>query len=239
MEKVKSIALGSFQTNCYIIPCRDGQSAGAEEHAVERKGQESGLTNTKNEQNSSRGCIIIDPGFDAELLLEYLEGCRLVPKRILLTHGHCDHIAGIGLLWEKYGDIPVSISPQDAPMLTNGKANLSFLLDMIIHFKQPDTELHHNDIIEYCGIKLRVLATPGHTPGGVCFYWEDEKIVFVGDTIFAGSIGRCDFPGGDMDTLKESIVKELFVLPDDTIVLAGHGPATTIKEEKDTNPFFN
>lgn len=207
--KVDTLVLGDIQTNCYVVRPSD----------------------------QADSCLIIDPGFSAEPLLEFLQQENIEPARILLTHGHCDHIAGLKLLNDRYDRIPVSIGVQDAPMLTSGRKNLSLAMGVWLKFPPADQLLNAGDAIEFDGLRIDVLATPGHTAGGVSFYCPDDSIVFTGDALFAGGIGRTDLGGGDLEQLLDSIRDRLYALPDDTTVYAGHGPTTTIGLEKRTNPF--
>jgi len=208
--KIDCLVLGDFQTNCYVI-----RSA-----------------------NDDKQCLIIDPGFSPQPLIEMLQRQSLQPQRILLTHGHCDHIAGIPLLRQTFGPIPVSISSTDASMLTSGRKNLAWLTGALLRLDPPDELLEPGDTIQFNQIELSVLATPGHTAGGIAFYCASKSTVFTGDTLFAGSIGRHDFPGGHLQTMLKSIREQLFTLPDETIVYSGHGPETTIATEKQSNPFL-
>ena len=210
--RIDELVLGDFQTNCYVLS--DPQS------------------------QAPKQCIVIDPGFGSEELLSLLKQESMEPQKILLTHGHCDHIAGIGLLRDNFPDLPVYISREDAPMLADANQNLSTMMGSPFHFDQPEGVLADNDTVQLNGIKLKVLAMPGHTPGGVGFYCQEEKLVIAGDSLFAGSVGRCDFPGGDMDSLLNSIRTRLFPMPDETKVYSGHGPITSIGQEKHTNPYL-
>ena len=208
--QIDCIILGDFQTNCYIV--RESQQA--------------------------KECLIIDPGLSPKPLLDYLERNNVTPQRIILTHGHGDHIAGIPQLQDRYTPLPVTISTDDAPALIDSALNLSAMIGMPMSFAPPDQTVSHGDSITLGSIDLTVIATPGHTVGGISLYCPDEHVVFTGDALFAGSIGRHDFPGGDLTTLLEGIRRELFTLPDDTRVLSGHGPETTIGVERRSNPFF-
>jgi len=208
--EIFSLALGDFETNCYVV--RAGRQA--------------------------KECLIIDPGFSAEGLLEFLNKEGLSVERILLTHGHCDHIAGVKLLREHYNGVPVAISGEDAPMLTSGRKNLAWMTGSLLRVGEPDEILNAGQEVGLEQVKFKVLSTPGHTPGGMSFYSADQGVVFSGDTLFSGSIGRDDFPGGNRGVLLQSIREQLFVLPEETVVYPGHGPATTIGREKQSNPFF-
>lgn len=208
--QIDSLILGDFETNCYIV--RSSEEA--------------------------TDCLIIDPGFGAEELLDFLNENALEPSGILLTHGHCDHLAGVPLLRGRFGDLAVSVGRPDSEMLTGGRANLSALMGFSLVLPPADRLLDAGDTVNFGDIELRVLATPGHTPGGMSFYCEKDAVVFTGDALFAGSIGRVDFPGGDMQTLLSAIRSELFSLPEATCVYSGHGPETEIGTEKRTNPFL-
>ncbi|MBN2210445.1 MAG: MBL fold metallo-hydrolase [Sedimentisphaerales bacterium] len=207
---IQTIALGDFETNCYI------------------------LRGSANETD----CLLIDPGFEPEPLLDYLQKNRLTPRWILLTHGHSDHIAGIAAVQKAFGEIPIGIGAKDADMLTSAMRNLSFMMGRNVELPAADKLYQAGDVVGMSEINLKVLATPGHTPGGISFYSETDSVVFTGDALFAESVGRTDFPGGDGDTLLESIRRELLTLPEATKVYPGHGPATTIGREKRLNPFF-
>ena len=167
-------------------------------------------------------CVIIDPGFDAGLdgLYSYLEAEGLTPEAILLTHSHWDHILGVPALVERFG-IPVKSAQAETGAFP---AELFFGED-------------GND----AGAALygfKVIATPGHTPDSVCYYNEDEHILFTGDTLFAGSIGRTDLPGGDYDSEIRSIMEKLIFLPGETEIYPGHGSSSTIARERMENPFL-
>ena len=208
--QIDNFVLGDFETNCYLL----------------------------RSDPEAKECLIIDPGFSAEPLLEFLKKESLQPTRIILTHGHCDHIEGIKLLLENFNGISISIGKDDAEMLTSCRHNLSLLMGAPFKLKPPDELLEDGDLIELDNIKLEVLATPGHSPGGVSFFCRDDAVVFAGDCLFAGSIGRTDFPNASSKTLLDSIRQKLLTLPDQTRVYSGHGPETSIEIEKRTNPFL-
>ena len=207
--EIDCLVLGDFATNSFVVRA-DGEA---------------------------KECLVIDPGFSPGPLLELLQEKQLKPSKILLTHGHCDHIAGIEELQNEFGAIPVCVSGEDAKMVESAKLNLSWMTGMFIRSK-ADEEFAEGDEVGLDGLELTVLATPGHTTGGVSFYCKQEGVVFSGDTLFAGSIGRDDFPGGDRGVLLASIRDKLLTLPEETRVYSGHGPITTIGEEKQTNPFL-
>ena len=177
---------------------------------------------------------VIDPGDDVDLILMELAALKLKVKYIINTHGHFDHVGGNKRMKEVTA-APILIHAADAPMLAQlSQAATAFGLSSE-NSPPADRFLEEGDTIEVGNITLKTLHTPGHTPGGISFY--TEGVVFVGDTLFNASIGRTDFPGGNYETLIKSIQNKLFKLTDQTKVLSGHGPATTIEREKKTNPF--
>jgi len=177
---------------------------------------------------------IIDPGDEPDRILQALAESNLTAKIIINTHGHFDHVGANKRLKEVTG-APILIHSLDAPML-NQLADSAAAWGMAAdNSPPPDRELQDGDEVTFGKIIFKVIHTPGHTPGGISLYTEHE--VFVGDTLFAGSIGRTDFPGGSFETLRESIQQKLFVLSDDLKVYPGHNQPTTIGVEKRTNPF--
>jgi hydroxyacylglutathione hydrolase len=175
---------------------------------------------------------IVDPGAEARRIESYLSGKGLEPELILLTHGHFDHIGAINDLQAAYEGLPVYVQALDAAILTHP-----------LNCFPPDYEgieepRDIRDCRELGGVwGVEVLEVPGHTPGGCAYYFAAEKLVLTGDTLFAGSVGRTDFPGGSMEALMKSLDK-LAVLPDETVVVPGHGGMTTIGAEKRGNPYF-
>ena len=184
-------------------------------------------------------CLVIDPGLEPEKILQYLERRKLTPAAILNTHGHADHIGGNALLKERFPDCPLVIGAGDAPKLTDAALNLSGPFGMAVVSPPADLTLDEGQVYSAAGFDLYVLAIPGHSAGHVVFLWKDHTpyLAFVGDVIFAGSIGRTDFPDGDFQQLAAGIRQKLFTLPDDTVLLSGHGPETTVGREKRANPF--
>jgi hydroxyacylglutathione hydrolase len=184
-------------------------------------------------------CIVFDPGFDPDSIVDYLEKRRLTPAAFVCTHGHSDHIAGNAAMKERWPAVPLVIGRGDASKLTDPEGNLSAAFGVSLLSPPADRTVDEPDRFEAAGLELEVLATPGHSGGHVVFLCRQVEpwYVFGGDVLFRGSIGRTDFPDGDFDALRASIHDKLFTLPVDTIVLPGHGPATTIGREKQTNPF--
>jgi glyoxylase-like metal-dependent hydrolase (beta-lactamase superfamily II) len=209
--KIDRLVLGEFETNSYIARSSD----------------------------TAADCLIIDTGLDVQPLLKFLERGKLTPKAVILTHGHIDHIAGVEALREKFPAIAVYIHKLDAEMLGDADVNLSIMAGSSFTAGKADHLIDEGDTIDKASIQLRVIHTPGHTPGGICFYSEKEGVIFVGDTLFAGSVGRTDFPNGNMEKLIEGIKHKLLTLPENTIVYPGHGPETTIGREKADNPFLS
>ncbi|MCD5390691.1 MBL fold metallo-hydrolase [candidate division NPL-UPA2 bacterium] len=203
---IKSMVVGPLEANCYLVTDEETKEA-----------------------------IIIDPGAEGEKIRRLIEKGGLVPAYIVNTHGHIDHIGANGYLKEKLKDIKISIHPADAQMLINPLQNLASFAGEVNHSPQADLMLEDGYEINLGKLSLKVIHTPGHTPGGICLAIEGK--VFTGDTLFAGSVGRTDLPGGSMDSLCRSIREKLLTLPDETIVYPGHGPLSTIGRERENNPF--
>jgi hydroxyacylglutathione hydrolase len=208
--KIEGLVLGSFETNCYVL--RDREAA--------------------------EDCLIIDTGLEAGGLVAFLQENKLNPVAVILTHGHADHITGVAALRKNFSDLKVYIHKLDEEMLTGAQSNLSELAGIRFSSEPADFLIEEGDIIKQAGMKLEVLHTPGHTPGGISLYSKEDGIVFAGDALFAGSVGRTDLPGASTAQLIKSIREKLFTLPDETICYPGHGPATTIAQEKAHNPFL-
>lgn len=179
---------------------------------------------------------VIDPGGDPQQILAEVERHGLSIKYVLNTHAHFDHTDANGAIVRATG-ATLALHPQDLPLLkaSGGAALFGLQADPS---PLPELELHDGDELEVGTLRFKVLYTPGHTPGHVCFYEEARGVLFDGDVLFARSIGRTDLPGGDYRQMMDSIQRVLFALPDDTVVYSGHGPATTIGDEKRLNPWL-
>ncbi len=198
--------LGEFATNCYIIACPQ-----------------------------TRESAVIDPGVPDPWIKRTLAEQGLKPSLILLTHGHVDHIGGVA--WVKsFTGAPVWVHPLDQPMLADPQLNGSAFFGEPITAPTPDRLLSEGDTVTVGNLVFQVLHTPGHTPGGICFYTPGHLI--AGDTLFAGSVGRTDLVGGNWESLMRSIREKLLPLPPATMVYPGHGGTTTLGDEKEYNPFL-
>jgi glyoxylase-like metal-dependent hydrolase (beta-lactamase superfamily II) len=205
---LKTLVVGPIAANCYLLGCpQTGEGA------------------------------VIDPGDEAERILQAARGAGLQIRYIINTHGHIDHIGANHALKVATG-ASILIHSADAPMLVEPGKNLSAWVGSRIKSPPADTLLQEGDSISIGKtIKLTVIHTPGHTPGGICL--KGEGLIFTGDTLFAGSIGRTDFPGGSHQQLLHAIKEKLFTLDDNLKVYPGHGPASSIGTERVENPFFN
>lgn len=204
---VSSLTVGSLAVNCWFLVNEDTKEA-----------------------------LVFDPGDEAERIQAYAANKGWAIKDILLTHGHSDHMGGAEAL-RKLTGAPVYALQEEEAMLLDAKTNLSMFINHRAITVNADEFLKDGQELQLSGIKLRVLHTPGHTPGGCSFYCEEAGCVFSGDTLFQASVGRSDFPGGSMSELVRSVKEKLFQLPDGTKVYPGHGEETLIGYEKVYNPF--
>jgi hydroxyacylglutathione hydrolase len=204
---LKMLVVGPIQANCYILGCERTKQA-----------------------------AVIDPGDNVDQILTALAKDELRLVSIINTHGHFDHTGANKALKEATG-AELLIHRADAPMIANQGSGAAVWGMNVENSPPADRYLEEGDIITFGDISLKVLHTPGHSPGGISLV--TDKIVFVGDTLFAGSIGRTDFPGGDYEGLLEGVRTKIFPLGDDVVVYPGHGPQTTVGQEKQYNPFFS
>ena len=185
---------------------------------------------------ASPRCVVVDPGAESDRIFATIGRLGLVPEKILLTHGHVDHIAHCAHVAERYG-IGLWVHRADLPYLEGPQwPELEAMLGAR-PCPKPERFVEEGEALEVAGLELGVIHTPGHTPGGICFVHEPSRTMLVGDTLFAGSVGRTDLPGGDWATLERSIKSKLFTLDGDYRLLTGHGPDTTLAVERLENPF--
>lgn len=206
--KQKRFALGALWTNCYLVWDGSGEA------------------------------IVVDPGGDAAEVADFIDDNKLRLNWIILTHGHGDHIGGVADL-RSMSACGVAIHEKDAAYLTSASKNFSSYMGEPIELRAADRLLKDGDELKAGELDIKVIHTPGHTQGGISLLVSDggEKALFSGDTLFARSVGRTDLPGGDEDTLMQSL-KKLEPLPDDLMVFPGHGPSTILGEEKRYNPYW-
>ena len=193
--------------------------------------------------DSTNECIIIDPGCydknEKQILQDYILSNNLVPTKLLNTHCHIDHILGNNFV-SKTWDLELEIHHKDIDLLKNSK-NIADLYGFVDYENSPITNkfLVEGDIIEFGKSKLEVLFTPGHAPGHISLYSKNENFIISGDVLFNNSIGRTDLPGGNYNTLIDTIKSKILCLDDSTVVYCGHGPSTTVGKERINNPFLN
>lgn len=192
--------------------------------------------------DESGECVIIDPGCEGlnefSRLVGFVEEKSLKPVRILLTHSHFDHVLGLEAASRQWG-VAVSGSTLDRENMESAPRYCSMLGLEVVPFTGELHNLTEGDKVTFGTSELEVLSTPGHSPGGLCFLGRKEGVIFTGDTLFNGSIGRTDLEGGDLDSLLDNVAQKLMTLDGDIKVFPGHGPATTIGYERVTNPFIN
>ena len=205
--RIERFIVGMVGTNCYVV---------------------------SNEETLE--CFLIDPGAYSDKMITYIRENALKPRAILLTHGHFDHIMGIDKVIDRYGEMPVYVEESDLELLHTPSMNESTVYTNGYSYPGGDV-IHDGDVLHLIGEDFRVIHTPGHTQGGVCYYVEKEGVLFSGDTLFCCSVGRSDFATSSTSALIRSIKEKLFLLPDETKVFPGHMGATTIGNEKVNNPY--
>ena len=205
--EIKRLVLGLVRTNCYIVYSEDTKKA-----------------------------VIIDPAADSRRIMEEISELGVVPEAVLLTHGHFDHMLAAESLKNGY-QIPICVHKADAELVKHPDLNCSQQFLHMAYAISANEELEDGQELRFLDGAFTVLSTPGHTEGSCCYYAEKEGILFSGDTLFQESVGRTDLPTGSAAKLVNSIREKIFVLPEDTLVLSGHGDQTTIGEEKQYNPY--
>lgn len=206
--ELRGFTLGPWGTNCYVV------------------------------WTPSLRCWLIDMSFEPGPMLDFVESKGLMPERLILTHAHVDHIAGVAEARRRYPELPIAIHDTEKDYPGDASLNLSLYIDTPTVAPDPTETLIHGQALSLDGIVFEVRHTPGHSPGGIALIQPEHHLAIVGDTLFAGSIGRFDFPTSDGRALIQSIHHQLLTLPDDTRVLPGHGEETTIGRERANNPYL-
>lgn len=201
----KTIEVGAFGTNCYLVYRQENPK-----------------------------CLVVDPGAEPEKIFHIIAENKLEPAAIINTHGHVDHVGANKDIKDRF-DIPLYIHESDSQIL---RSVLQSGFAMVLGAKSSppaDIFMKDGDQLDIGGIRLRVIHTPGHSPGSICLF--GDGVLLSGDTLFCRGVGRTDFPGGSWEELDRSLKEKIYILPDDTVVFPGHGPETTIGQEKHSNPF--
>ncbi len=212
---IERLIVGPLETNAYLVGC-PGTLEGA----------------------------VIDPGGDGGQIINRIRALALRVAWIIDTHGHGDHMAANEELKQAFPEARIAIHEADAEYLSRPDLNLTAAFGFPLTSPEPDVLLHDGDDVQVGAIRFRVISVPGHTPGGIALYAQrsdgegDPPVLFCGDALFAGSMGRTDFPGGSHSQLVQAVKERLLTLPTDTVVYPGHGDRTTIGQEVKTNPFF-
>lgn len=206
---IETFVLGQLQNNTYLLSDAEKQRA-----------------------------VIIDPAAGIETVIEEIKQHSLQLSAIWVTHAHFDHITGVNQLLQACGDdTPIYLHPADLALWESGGGASNFCFHLELNVKPTDF-FHHGQILKFGESELEVRHTPGHSPGSIMLYWQEKQTAFCGDLIFYHSVGRTDLPYGDEEALLHSIREQVLTLPDPTALLCGHGPSTTVGEERTENPFL-
>ena len=209
--QIKHFALGMWQTNCFVLF-----------------------------SNESKNCIIFDAGFDPQPMIDFIKDNNLTPQKILLTHAHLDHVAGVQDIRDAFPDltIPLYLHEAEKDFPSTPDLNLSGPFGMPLTAPSPDHYVSPSNDLSFEGHTIQALHVPGHSPGSIAYYLPDFQVAIVGDTLFAQGVGRTDLATSDGPLLMQKISSELYTLPDETTILPGHGPFSTIAREKANNPYI-
>jgi glyoxylase-like metal-dependent hydrolase (beta-lactamase superfamily II) len=208
--RIQTFSGGDFQENGYLVLCGEGGPG-----------------------------IVIDPGASASSMVDFLEAEGMGLEAIVLTHAHLDHVEGVPRVLDFAPDTPIYLHEADGPLYAAVEQQArAFNLPSIGSLPAPSHTMEHGEELNFGECRFQIRHAPGHAPGHVILFWEEEGVAFVGDVVFLGAIGRADLPGGDYHQLMESIRTQVLSLPDETRLLTGHGPETTVGWERRTNPFL-
>lgn len=220
MIRIENIVLGMCATNCYAVFDGGAKTPGG-----------------YVDDGQLKEAVIIDPAADAACIEAMIARYKLKPVAVLLTHGHFDHLSAADAVRKRYG-IKVYAGNEERPVMNSSSYNLSLPFTGEGMTLEADEYFKPGEELDFAGFRIGTIPVPGHTIGSVCYYFEEQKVLFSGDTLFAGSVGRSDFPTGNAGQLIRAIKSELMSLPDDVKVYPGHGESTTIGCERVNNPFI-
>lgn len=220
MIRIENIVLGMCATNCYAVFDGGAKTPGG-----------------YVDDGQLKEAVIIDPAADAACIEAMIARYKLRPVAVLLTHGHFDHLSAADAVRKRYG-IKVYAGNEERSVMNSSSSNLSLPFTGEGVTLEADEYFKPGEELDFAGFRIGTIPVPGHTIGSVCYYFEEQKVLFSGDTLFAGSVGRSDFPTGNAGQLIRAIKSELMSLPDDVKVYPGHGESTTIGCERVNNPFI-
>jgi hydroxyacylglutathione hydrolase len=208
---IERFVLGDFQTNCFVV---------------------------RDDQDTTRNCWIVDCSYNPEPMLDFIERQGLKPSLCILTHCHCDHVAGLAKMRLRLGPVNTLCHRAEKEFNEDPNLNLSAFIPPPVSAPPPDACLNGGEMLELGSYYFRIVHTPGHSPGGITLWCQEAGEAIVGDTLFAGSMGRIDFPTSNTADMRRSLCEILMSLPDETRVHPGHGPSTTIGTERRANPYL-